>query len=143
MSEAIMANLQTTFRPRSEVSVYSEDKVKSVALLYGGMSAERDVSLTSGQGILKALIELGYKVIAIDVGADIAKILQEYNPDVVFNALHGTFGEDGCIAGLLNILSIPYTHSGVLSSAQCFNKEKSREFFLTHNIQIAKSILVY
>ena len=133
---------QTIFRQKSDITIYSGDKTKSVALLYGGMSAEREVSISSSVGTLKALISLGYKVIAIDVGADLAKVLIEYKPNIVFNCLHGTYGEDGCIPGMLNMMHIPYTHSGLLASAMWFNKEKSREFFLTHNIRCAKSILI-
>jgi D-alanine-D-alanine ligase len=133
---------QTIFRHKSDITIYSGDKTKSVALLYGGMSAEREVSISSSQGTLKSLIALGYKVIAIDVGADLAKILMDQKPNIVFNCLHGTYGEDGCIPGMLNMMHIPYTHSGLLASAMWFNKEKSREFFLTHNIKCARSILV-
>jgi D-alanine-D-alanine ligase len=133
---------KTIFRSKSDVTIYSGDKTKSVALLYGGMSAEREVSISSSHGTLKAMIALGYKVIAIDVGADLAKILLDHKPDIVFNCLHGTYGEDGCIPGMLNMMHIPYTHSGLLASAMWFNKEKSREFFLTHNIRCAKSIIL-
>jgi D-alanine-D-alanine ligase len=106
------------------------------------MSAEREVSISSSQGTLKSLISLGYKVIAIDVGADLSKVLLDQKPDLVFNCLHGTYGEDGSIPGMLNMMRIAYTHSGLLASAMWFNKEKSREFFLAHNIKCAKSVLV-
>ena len=81
---------------------------KTVALLKGGWSAEREVSLNSGAACAKALTQLGYRVTEIDVGRDIAEVLKAVKPDVVFNALHGRFGEDGCIQGLLDILQIPY-----------------------------------
>jgi len=97
-----------------------------IALLKGGMSSEREVSLVSGREVEKALVEAGYQVTAIDVGHDVATKLQEANPDVAFNALHGTYGEDGCIQGLLEILQIPYTHSGVLASALAMNKQQTK-----------------
>ncbi|ABV73231.1 D-alanylalanine synthetase [Rickettsia canadensis str. McKiel] len=115
---------------------------KHIALVAGGMSAEREVSLVSSKGVSKALIALGYKVTFIDMGADIAFKLQEIKPDIVFNCLHGTYGEDGCLSGLLNIMRIPYTHSGVLSSALAFDKIYSRSWFLTNNINMAESIVV-
>ena len=96
-------------------------------MLYGGMSAEREVSLSSGEGVGRALVENGYKVTAVDMGADLATVLLELKPDVVFNALHGTYGEDGCVPGLLNILHIPYTHSGVLASSLAFTPAQSME----------------
>lgn len=102
---------------------------KHVALVYGGLSAEREVSLVSGREIEKALIEMGYKVTAIDMGRDIAEKLAKAKPDVVFNALHGTYGEDGCLPGLLEIMQIPYTHSGVLASAIAMNKQRAKAVF--------------
>jgi D-alanine-D-alanine ligase len=102
---------------------------KHVALLKGGWSAEREVSLSSGAGVEKALTALGYKVTAIDVQPDIAQRLMELKPDVVFNALHGQWGEDGCIQGLLELLKIPYTHSGVLASALAMDKPAAKRIF--------------
>ena len=99
---------------------------KHIALLMGGLSSERDVSLSSGKGIEKALNELGYKVTPIDVGRDIVQKLAEIKPDIAFNALHGTYGEDGCIQGLLEIMGIPYTHSGVMSSAIAMDKQQTK-----------------
>ena len=86
--------------------------MKHVAVLMGGWSAEREVSLNSGKACCKALGEQGYKLTPIDVALDIAIVLPEVRPDVVFNALHGRFGEDGKIQGLLEIMRLPYTHSG-------------------------------
>ncbi|WCR56862.1 palindromic element RPE1 domain-containing protein [Rickettsia asembonensis] len=126
----------------SEVKILSSTGKKHIALVAGGMSAEREVSLVSSEGVSKALIELGYKVTFVDMGADIAVKLQEIKPDIVFNCLHGTYGEDGCLPGLLNIMRIPYTHSGVLSSALAFDKIHSRSWFLTNNINMAESIVV-
>lgn len=99
---------------------------KHVAVLKGGISAEREVSLVSGAACAKALRELGYKVTEIDVGADIAEVLSNTKPDVVFNALHGRFGEDGCVQGLLELMKIPYTHSGVLASAVAMDKPMAK-----------------
>src|SRR5579875_2099853 len=89
--------------------------MKHVAVLMGGWSAERPVSLNSGKGCADALEARGYKVTRVDVGRDIAEVLTQLKPDVAFNALHGPSGEDGAIQGLLEILRIPYTHSGVLA----------------------------
>src|SRR4028119_1144926 len=97
-----------------------------VAVLMGGLSAEREVSLSSGRACSKALAEQGYKVTPIDVALDIAVVLPEVRPDVVFNALHGRYGEDGKIQGLLEIMRIPYTHSGVLASALAMHKERAK-----------------
>ncbi len=101
-------------------------KNKHVALVMGGMSAEREVSLMSGKGIEKALRENGYQVTVIDLQRDIAEKLSAAKPDVVFNALHGTYGEDGCLQGLLEILGIPYTHSGILASALAMDKPTAK-----------------
>ena len=99
---------------------------KHVAVLYGGWSAEREVSLASGRACAKALEGQGYRVTPIDVQPDIALVLQATMPDVAFNALHGKIGEDGTIQGLLEILRIPYTHSGVLASALAMDKQKAK-----------------
>jgi D-alanine-D-alanine ligase len=98
---------------------------RTVAVLMGGRSAEREVSLVSGRACAKALRDAGYTVSEIDVGTDIAALLKALSPapDVVFNALHGRWGEDGCIQGLLELMRIPYTHSGVMASALAMNKQ--------------------
>ena len=90
---------------------------KHVAVLMGGWSAEREVSLVTGKAVVETLEAVGYRVTAIDVGRDVAGVLAETGPDVAFNALHGRYGEDGCIQGLLETLGVAYTHSGVLASA--------------------------
>lgn len=115
---------------------------KHVALVGGGMSAEREVSFMSSKGVAASLLELGHQVTFIDMGADIAQVLGSLQPDVVFNALHGTYGEDGCLPALLNIMHIPYTGCGVMSSALALNKKKSNEIFRANNIRVADSILV-
>ncbi|MBV8939944.1 MAG: D-alanine--D-alanine ligase [Alphaproteobacteria bacterium] len=102
---------------------------KHIAVLKGGWSAEREVSLVSGAACAKALRERGYRVDEIDVGRDVAEKLSALKPDIAFNALHGRFGEDGCMQGLLEILHIPYTHSGVLASALAMDKPMAKRMF--------------
>ena len=97
-----------------------------VAVLMGGLSAERQVSLSSGEECAKALERLGARVSRVDAGRDLAQVLAELKPDVAFNALHGVWGEDGCVQGILETLQIPYTHSGVLASALAMDKDKSK-----------------
>jgi len=97
-----------------------------VAVLMGGLSSEREVSLTSGAGCADALEGQVGKVTRVDAGRDLAQVLGELKPDVVFNALHGAWGEDGCVQGVLETLNIPYTHSGVLSSALAMDKDRSK-----------------
>jgi D-alanine-D-alanine ligase len=88
-----------------------------IVVLMGGPSAEREVSLSTGQGCAEALRSEGYDVVEVDAGPDLASRLADIKPDVVFNALHGSWGEDGCVQGMLEWLRIPYTHSGVLASS--------------------------
>ena len=97
-----------------------------VAVLMGGWSSERDVSLVSGKACADALRRVGYRVTEVDVGRDLAAVLTALKPDVAFNALHGPWGEDGCVQGILETLQIPYTHSGVLASALAMDKDKSK-----------------
>lgn len=99
---------------------------KHVAVLMGGLSSERSVSLRSGEACAKALEAEGFMVTRVDVGRDVAEVLARLKPDVALNALHGPGGEDGVIQGVLEILRIPYTHSGVLASALAANKEKAK-----------------
>lgn len=110
-----------------------------VAVLKGGLSAERDVSLSSGAAVAKACHELGYQTTEIDVTPDIATVLAQVKPDKVFNALHGRFGEDGCIQGILEILKIPYTHSGVLASALAMDKPMAIKVFAAAGLNVAAS----
>ena len=99
---------------------------RHVALLLGGLSSERDVSLVSGRECGDALERLGAKVTRVDAGRDLAQVLAKLKPDVCFNALHGEWGEDGCVQGVLETLNLPYTHSGVLASALAMDKAKSK-----------------
>lgn len=111
---------------------------KHVAVLMGGWSSERPVSLTSGKACADALEERGYQVSRVDVGRDIATVLSSLRPDVAFNALHGPFGEDGCIQGLLEILEIPYTHSGVMASALAMNKDRAKAVLKAAGVPVAE-----
>src|SRR5262245_8243567 len=101
-------------------------RFEHVAVLLGGFSAEREVSLASGKACAEALEEAGYRVTRIDAGRTLAQQLADLKPQVCFNALHGRWGEDGCVQGLLEILQIPYTHSGVLASALAMHKERAK-----------------
>jgi len=107
---------------------------KHVAVLMGGWSVEREVSLVSGHAVAVALKDRGWSVTEIDVDRDIATVLPGIAPDLVFNALHGRWGEDGCIQGLCELLKIPYTHSGVLASAAAMNKGVARRLFTAAGI---------
>jgi len=112
-----------------------------VAVLYGGISAEREVSLASGVKVIEALREAGYDVAPIDVGADIGAVIAELKaiqPDAVFNALHGRFGEDGAIQGVLDWMGIPYTHSGVRASALAMDKSAAKAVFASAGLPIAR-----
>jgi len=108
-----------------------------VAIIMGGWSSERDVSLSSGKGMADAAREAGYDVVEIDVTRDLSTQLKSAKPDVVLNALHGPFGEDGCVQGLLEILEIPYSHSGVLASALAMDKAKSRKVYESVGLDVA------
>lgn len=115
----------------------------TVAVMMGGWSAERKVSLASGEACAGALSRAGFNVIPFDVKREtVHAVLQDMKPDVVFNALHGKWGEDGCAAALLETLRIPYTHSGVLASAIAMHKEKSKALFRAAEIPVAESVLV-
>ena len=109
-----------------------------VAVLMGGLSAERKVSLDSGAGCAQALESAGYKVTRIDAGRDLAQRLAEIRPEVCFNALHGRWGEDGCVQGLLELIGMPYTHSGVLASALAMHKERAKEVMKAVGIPVAR-----
>ncbi len=112
-----------------------------VAVLLGGSSAEREVSLSTGRECAAALRGEGYDVIEVDAGRDLAMRLAEISPDVVFNALHGRWGEDGCVQGLLEWMRLPYTHSGVLASALAMDKEKSKAAYRDAGLPVADSRL--
>ena len=112
---------------------------KHVAVLMGGFSSERPVSLSSGNACADALEGEGYRITRVDVDHDVATVLAELKPDVAFNALHGPFGEDGKIQGILEYLEIPYTHSGVLASALAMDKEQAKRVAKSQGVPVAEA----
>jgi len=119
----------------------ASSRMSRVAVLKGGPSAEREVSLVTGASCAAALREAGYDVIEVDAGCDLCAQLIEIKPDVVFNGLHGRWGEDGCVQGMLEWLGLPYTHSGVLSSALAMDKQRSKEVYAAAGLPIVQSVL--
>jgi len=117
-------------------------RFKRIAVLLGGRSPEREVSLVSGRACAQALREEGFDVQEFDAGKDLGDRLHAYRPDAAFNALHGRWGEDGCVQGLLELMEIPYTHSGVLASALAMHKERAKAVFRAAGLPLANSILV-
>ena len=117
-------------------------KFEHVAVLMGGWSAEREVSLNSGKGCAEALEGEGYRVTRVDVDRGLTERLRELKPDVCFNALHGKGGEDGTVQGVLEMLEIPYTHSGVLASALAMDKAKAKIAFAEAGIPVAEHRIV-
>ncbi|MGB2177976.1 MAG: D-alanine--D-alanine ligase [Hyphomonas sp.] len=112
--------------------------MKRVAVIYGGWSSEREVSISSGTQMLKAAQAAGYDAIGIDAGRDLAAQLAEVKPDAVLNGLHGPWGEDGCVQGLLEIMDLPYSHSGVLASALAMDKLKSKAVYRAAGLPVAE-----
>jgi D-alanine-D-alanine ligase len=117
---------------------------RSVVVLMGGWSSEREVSLVSGAAVADSLRAAGYRVTAIDVQRDVGTVLSRLSPrpDAVFNALHGRYGEDGCVQGLLDILGLPYTHSGLLASALAMHKPMAQRLFAQAGIAVAEHRIV-
>jgi len=113
-----------------------------VAVLMGGWSAEREVSLTSGKGVADALEALGHRVTRIDMGRDVAARLAEAAPDVVFNALHGTPGEDGSVQGMLDLMGLKYTHSGLATSVIAIDKQLTKSALVPHGIRMPEGRVV-
>ena len=120
----------------------SSRAISRIVVLKGGPSAEREVSLVSGREVAAALRDEGFEVIELDAGPELASDLIAAKPDVVFNALHGRWGEDGCVQGLLEWLQIPYTHSGVMASAMAMDKEQAKRAYAAAGLPIAESMLV-
>lgn len=116
--------------------------MKHVAVLMGGWSAERAVSLNSGRGCADALEQVGYRVTRVDVARDIAAVLEKLKPDIAFNALHGPVGEDGTIQGVLEVLCIPYTHSGVLASALATEKDLAKIVMQAAGVPVPHGVTV-
>jgi len=112
-----------------------------IAVLKGGSSAEREVSLVTGRECARALREEGFDVVELDAGPDLAALLRAQRVDVAFNALHGRWGEDGCVQGLLEWLRIPYTHSGVLASALAMDKERAKATYRMAGLPVVPSLL--
>ena len=117
---------------------------KHIGVLMGGWSAEREVSLVSGAAVAKSLAEAGHEVTPIDVQRDMGALMTRLypRPDIIFNALHGRFGEDGCVQGVLDILDIPYTHSGLLASALAMDKPMAKKLFAMAGIPVAEHKIV-
>lgn len=120
---------------------------KHIAILMGGWSAERDVSLVSGASVSKALLELGYKTTPIDMkpemsAAELVELLTRLKPDAVFNALHGRYGEDGTVQGMLDLMKIPYTHSGLLASSIAMDKPMAKRIFEATGLRCPKGQVV-
>ena len=115
---------------------------RKIGVLLGGLSAERDVSIRSGEAILAALADRGYDAAPIFVDRDIDLLLRQTRIDVAFLALHGRYGEDGCVQGMLEVLGIPYTCSGVLASGLAMNKGKAKEIFRLHNLPTAPGYVI-
>jgi D-alanine-D-alanine ligase len=116
--------------------------MKHVAVLMGGWSAEREVSLRSGAGCADALESIGYRVTRLDVQRDIGAVLAALRPDVAFNALHGRVGEDGAVQGVLEVLRIPYTHSGVLASALAMQKDVAKTVLTAAGVPVPAGVVV-
>jgi D-alanine-D-alanine ligase len=117
-------------------------KYHHVAVLMGGWSAEREVSLSSGRACAEAIETAGYRVTRLDADRDLAQRLREIKPDACFNALHGRWGEDGCVQGLLECLGLPYTHSGVMASALAMNKERCKAIVRACGVRVADGVIV-
>ncbi len=116
---------------------------KHIAVLMGGLSAERPISLRSGEACAKALEGEGYRVSRVDVGHDAAQVLAELKPDAAFNALHGRYGEDGVIQGVLELLRIPYTHSGVLASSVAMQKDVAKTIMAAAAVPVPKGRVIH
>src|SRR3977135_214610 len=117
-------------------------EAQHIAVLMGGWSSEREVSLRSGAACADALEKQGYRVSRLDVGRDVAERLAEIAPDVCFNALHGRYGEDGCIQGLLDMMGIPYTNSGRMAPAVAIDKPMAKKVFAAVGIPVPEERIV-
>ncbi len=126
----------------SKIDIISTEGKEHIAVLTGGVSREREVCLASSDSVCKSLVNLGYKVTQIDIGDDLPDVLNRIKPDKIFNSLHGTLGEDGRISGLLDVMKIPYTHSGVLASAIAFDKLKTRQVATYLGVRMAEAIVI-
>jgi len=109
------------------------NKYKKVMLIYGGISSEREISIISSKGINDSLIRNNYEVVGIDADEDLKLQIKKHNPDVIFNALHGTWGEDGKVQKIIELTNVPYTNSGIRASELAMDKHKSSEVFTKIN----------
>lgn len=116
--------------------------MKRVAVVYGGWSSEREVSISSGTQMAAAARQAGYDVVEVDATRDLAAQLRQAAPDVILNGLHGPWGEDGCVQGLFEVLDIPYTHSGVAASAIAMDKRMSKAIFAREGLDVAVDVAV-
>ena len=119
----------------------SSRTLPKVAVIYGGPSAEREVSLNSGQACAAALRDRDFDVVEVDAGRDLISDLNTHSPDAILNCLHGRWGEDGCVQGMLEWMGLPYSHSGVLASALAMDKQRSKEVFRHAGLPIVESLL--
>jgi D-alanine-D-alanine ligase len=142
MKKIFASEQKTHIGERLTPAIKNENNSIHIALLYGGMSAERPVSLMSFDILKQGLLGLGYCVTPVDVGSDFINVVADVKPDVVFNGLYGTHGEDGYIPALLDMMGLLYTHSGVIASRIGFNKNLSHEIFKSQNINIANSKII-
>ena len=117
------------------------NKYKKVMLIYGGISSEREISIISSKGINDSLIRNNYEVIKIDADEDLESQIKKHNPDVIFNALHGTWGEDGKVQKIIELTNVPYTNSGIRASELAMDKHKSSEIFTKINLNYPNTIL--
>jgi len=117
------------------------NKYKKVMLIYGGISSEREISIISSQGINDSLIRNNYEVIKIDADKDLESQIKKHNPDVIFNALHGTWGEDGKVQKIIELTNVPYTNSGIRASELAMDKHKSSEIFTKINLNYPNTVL--
>lgn len=117
-------------------------RFEHVAVLMGGWASEREVSLSSGNACADALARAGYRVTRVDMDRSVAETLRTLRPDVIFNGLHGPFGEDGTIQGVLELLEIPYTHSGVLASALAMDKELAKTVVAREGVPVAEAVIM-
>lgn len=125
--------------PQLDISRYQD---KNIVVLMGGMSSEREISLRSGENVYRALTELGIRALKLDADRETPQKLMKANADIVFNALHGTYGEDGCIQGMLEVMGIPYTGSGVTASAISMNKILSKHIWQSAGIPVAPWVVI-
>jgi len=117
------------------------NKYKKVMLIYGGISSEREISIISSKGINDSLIRNNYEVIRIDADEDLESQIKKHNPDVIFNALHGTWGEDGKVQKIIELTNVPYTNSGIRASELAMDKHKSSEVFTKINLNYPNTFL--